>query len=187
MKKSIVFCTSNDLKFAIAQEVCSRYGVELYVQKINIEEVQSEDSKHIVSRKSQAAFTEIAQPVIVSDDSWAFVGLNGFPGPYMHSVDTWFTPDDFLRLTLPLENRQVILTQLLAYKDEKLEKIFANELRGTLLKDLKGTSKNPCHQIISMDSDNGLSIAEKYSSGLDGATHEYSSAWHEFAKWYAGA
>lgn len=183
--KKLVFCSGNVEKFSNARLVCEQYGIELEQAKLSIDEIQSEDGDKIIADKLDKAYAILKKPVIVSDDSWEISGLNGFPGPYMKSINHWFTPEDFLRLTLPLENRCVYLVQRLGFKNGNVSKIFTRKTKGTILKEIRGKYGVTSHKLISMDGDNGLTIAEIYEKGLDKAEREISENWHEFIDWYS--
>lgn len=180
----LVFCSGNAEKFSNALLVCEQYDIELEQAELSIDEIQSEDGDKIISDKLNKAYAILKKPVIVSDDSWEISGLNGFPGPYMKSINHWFTPEDFLRLTLPLEDRTVYLIQRLGFKNESVSKIFIRKTKGTVLKEVKGEYGVTSHKLISMDGDNGLTISEVYDKGLDKAEREVAGNWHEFISWY---
>jgi len=181
---SILFCTDNEDKFTTAKSVFDMAGLELIQIKVDVPEIQSEDPREVALDKAKKAYGAVKRPVVITDDSWDYQGLNGFPGVYMHSVNKWFTPEDFLRLTLPLENRNVILTQYLVYCDGKQSKVFRNDTKGIILKEIKGTSKHPSHTIISLEGDGGLSIAEAYSGKIDKSKRGSAKIWHEFVEWH---
>jgi len=182
--KKIIFVTGNLDKLQTAKDVAGKYGVDILQKDISIAEIQDENPRNIAQDKSNKAYEAVKLPVLVSDDTWCIPGLNGFPGPYMHSVNEWFTPDDFLRLTLPLENRVVTLTQYLVYTDGRNQKVFKHESNGKLLKEVRGSSEYPSHTIIALDSDNGLSIAEAHQTLKDRSLRDSSIVWHEFIDWF---
>ncbi len=182
--KSFLFSTGNSHKFLTAQSVCSDYGITIEQKKMDVEEIQGEDSQQIAIRKAESAYAIVKQPILISDDSWSFTGLNGFPGAYMHSMNHWLSSQDFLRLTLPLKNRQVFLIKYLVYYDGKTAKIFEHTSEGKLLTELKGSSTQPCHEIIAMDGDDGLSVAQVYQQGVTLSDRPSSKIWHDFAKWF---
>lgn len=183
--RSLVFNTGNETKFINAQQVCKQYGLDVVQQNYEIDEIQGEDPEKIAIDKAKKAFKQCNRPVVITDDSWAFLGLNGFPGVYMHSMNAWLTTDDFLRLTLPLNDRRAVVTQYLVYATSKGCKVFKDQNEGTLLKEIRGTSIHPSLTIIAMPGDDGLSIAEAYSQGVDRTRRETTKIWHEFAKWYS--
>lgn len=184
--REVFFATGNDEKFEIAAAVREPLGVSLKRTRLDIDEIQGEDSEAIIRDKAKKAFTVLSQPVIVSDDSWNIPGLHGFPGPYMKSVYHWFTPEDFLNLTRPLTDRRIILVQLLAYQDTTRQRIFRKEHVGKLLTAARGTYGNSLHKVIAMPNDEGLSVAEAYDRGAVRAERDVAAGWRAFVEWYTG-
>ena len=182
--KRLVFSTGNAEKFSTAKQVCSQYGIELTQKKLNITEIQEEDPKKVAEDKAAKAFVAAKQSIVISDDSWSFLGLRGFPGIYMHSMNEWFKPEDFLRLTLTVEDRRVVLTQYLVYADGNRQKIFRQQTKGLLLKEIRGVSEHPSHTLITMIGSKGLSIAETYEQSIDRSMQKTANVWHDFAKWF---
>ncbi len=172
------------MKFNTAKDVCSKRNIELVQKNIDITEIQEEDAKKVAIDKANKAYDIIQKPVVITDDSWGFTGLNGFPGVYMHSVNEWFSAEDFLRLTLPLKNREVIFTQHLIYSDGQQQKVFKRTSKGTLLKEIRGESSHPCLTIISLDRESGKSIAESYDPKKDKSGRIAANIWREFLDWY---
>ncbi|HEY4160905.1 MAG TPA: non-canonical purine NTP pyrophosphatase [Candidatus Saccharimonadales bacterium] len=181
---TLFFATGNAEKFEIAQAACGPLGVTLEQAKLDISEIQGEDSEVIIRDKIQKAFDLLKRPVIVSDDSWSIPGLRGFPGPYMKSIDHWFTPQDILNLTRPLQDRRIILIQLLAFQDERGQKVFRKEHEGALLTEARGAYGNPFQKILAMPGDDGLSVAEAYDLGAVRAERDVAAGWQAFAAWY---
>lgn len=180
----LVFCSGNVEKFSNARLVCELYGIDLEQAELSIDEIQSEDGDKIISDKLDKAYAILKKPVIVSDDSWEISGLNGFPGPYMKSINHWFTTQDLLNLTSQLEDRSVYLIQRLGFKNENVTKFFTSKTKGTILRQSRGEYGVASHKLISMDGDNGLTIAEVYDKGLDTVEREIAGSWHEFIEWY---
>ncbi len=185
--KSLIFSTSNEGKYKTAQSVFSQYGIAVIQKTADVDEIQSEDARIVAIDKSTKTYELLKQPVLITDDSWSFPGLKGFPGVYMHSINTWFSPEDFLHLTQSLKNRRAIYTQYLVYNNGEEHKVFKSEHNGTLLKEIKGSSPHASHMIIAMDGENGLSIAEIHNKNVDRSKRDMSEAWHEFAKWFSKA
>ncbi len=184
LMKEVIFSTGNDEKFLTAKHVCDQYGIKLTQKSADIVEIQEESPERVAVDKASKAFALFKEPVVITDDSWAFSGLKGFPGVYMHSINEWFTPEDFLRLVLPLSDRKVVLTQYLVYKDGNEQKIFTRQTEGELLKEIRGNSKHPSHTVITIAGDNGLSIAEAYDQATDKSTRKSAHIWQDFAEWF---
>ena len=184
--KELVFSTSNPTKFLMGATVCKEYNIALIQNTHDIDEVQSEDVLHVAKRKAEAAFAFTKQPVIISDDAWEIEGLNGFPGTYAKSVNTWFNADDYIRLTKDLENRTVNLIQTLVYQDANTSKVFTCKTTGILLAEARGTAKPTATimEVVCLNKTSGLSIAEELETGTHYSAERTLKVWHEFATWF---
>lgn len=177
----LAFVTGNDLKFTNAQSICGPLGIELVQQQLDIVEIQSDQAEDIAKHKVAEAFNQLKAPVVVTDDTWFFRGLNNWPGPYMKYMNDWLTPDDFLRLTAPVKNREIVLRQVVAYQDDKVQKLFSVDIAGSLMPEVRGESKYPHFTIISFDGGQH-SAAEANGNGYSAITHLH-NAWHDLADW----
>jgi XTP/dITP diphosphohydrolase len=183
---SLIFATGNINKFLVAKLVCNENGVDLLQKNLNIDEIQSENPEKIIIDKLNKAYKLCNSSVLVSDDYWDIPGLNGFPGPYMKSINKWFTPEDFLRLTLPLKDRRVFLIQRIAYRDSTNQKVFDVKTEGEIQKGIRGHKSTANQKIMSMSGDNGLTISEVYDKFTDEERMKRDTAkiWREFLNWH---
>ena len=181
---AITFCTGNYEKLENAKKVGDKFGVTIEQALLEIDEIQSEDAEKIVLDKLSKAFAILQKPVVVTDDSWNIPALNGFPGPYMKSINHWFTPEDYLRLTIELKDRSINLVQWLGYADGTITKVFKHTTKGELLKEIKGQYGNANHKLVSIEGDNGLSVAEVYDKGVNNSERAVAVIWVEFMEWY---
>jgi non-canonical purine NTP pyrophosphatase (RdgB/HAM1 family) len=180
----LTFVTGNAEKFHIAESVFRHHGITLAQGTFDTPEIQEEDAEKIIVDKVAKAFAAAGKPVVVNDDSWAIPGLRGFPGPYMKSVAHWFSADDFLNLTCSLSDRRVVLSQRIAYKDSKTQKIITLEYTGTLLTEARGSYGTGWQKVITMPGDEGMSVAEMYDRGISGMDREVAEGWQAFIAWY---
>lgn len=183
--KQILFSTGNSQKFAKGQSVCHEYGITIVQEPLDIDEVQSEDTEYVARRKAEAAYQLLKQPVVISDDAWGITGLNGFPGTYAKSVNTWFSTDDYIRLTRDLENKEVILIQTLVYQDHDEQLLFVRKTKGIILSEARGQVGAPIQKIVSFEPDQKTSISEKIGDNSHYSGAETLLVWHDFAKWYS--
>ncbi len=181
--KKVIFATTNEDKFSSAHIALTERDIEIERKAAEVPEIQSENPEEVARDKADKIYTKLKHPVIISDDSWSFDGLNGFPGVYMHSMNAWFSAKDFLNLTRSLTNRGVTLTQTIVYQDEDGQKVFVGKIPGTLLTEARGETKHPSLSIISLDSDNGQSIAEAHANGTISTKRATVQVWHEVAEW----
>lgn len=183
----LICVTSNAVKFAIGEALLAQHNIKLSQIVLDIDEIQAEDPEVVIRDKAQKAYALAGHPVVVSDDSWSIPGLNGFPGPYMKSINHWFTPADFIRLTHELTDRTIILQQVLAYHDEHELVIFRSDIPGELTKEARGTAGPPIMKVVVLNGDADLTISQLYEQGIE---HEgtrlarLSGAWQQLAAWY---
>jgi inosine/xanthosine triphosphate pyrophosphatase family protein len=181
----LLYATGNTIKFKQALQACEDNGVQLIQTLLDIPEIQSDDGIEIAKDKAEKVFDQLQKPVVVSDDTWSVPGLRGFPGAYMKSVDHWLNEEDWLRLTLPLKDRRIILRQIVVYKDVNVEKVFSFDLEGILLTDIRGKSPFPHSCITSFDG--GQHSVGEFHERNEQAVRDQRHVWHDFAEWYSKA
>ncbi len=180
---SLIFCTSNQEKLKHAQFACQKHGINLVQIDNQIDEIQSEDLVAIIKHKATSMFDAIQKPLVVSDDSWSIPALNGFPGPYMKSMNHWFTAQDWLNIMQSYTNRQIFLTARLAYIDNSgLITIFEETDELKLLNFASEKPSIPISQVASL-LDKNIPLSElpqaefeKYYAGR--------KLWNDFLNWY---
>lgn len=184
----ITFATKNSQKFYAAKTICAIYNIDISQFSPEIDEIQGEDPENIAIDKANKAFASLCAPVVIVDDTWNVPALKGFPGPYMKSMNKWFEPSDWLRLMNNITDRQIFMHQILVYKTETLTKVFSAKIPGIMLHSSRGDpGLNTSQAVISLDVDEGKSIAEVYS-GKKVNTNRYiqrGDVWVKFAKWYS--
>lgn len=180
--KTMAFVTGNNNKFHTAALVLESIGLKLIKKPLEIDEIQSEDIEYIARDKAQKAFAVLQKPLLVNDDSWSIHGLNGFPGPYMKSVTHWFSAQDFINLTAPLEDRRVTLHQIAVYQDESGQKLFKKAIAGVLLDKATDFPGPSWANVVSLTKD-GRSLAEVRDTTPEQLASENDTVWHDIASW----
>lgn len=183
---TLTYVTSNKIKFDTATLICAPLGVNLQQATADVPEMQGNDGEIIARDKAQRAYDILQRPIIISDDSWSIPGLKGFPGPYMKYMNEWLTEEDWLRLVKPLEDRRIVLRQVIVYQDANGQHTFHTDVEGVLLRKPHGASHFPHLTLASFD--NGTtSIAEAIEkSGSALATANRTSSWHALCEWVNG-
>lgn len=178
----LTFVTSNPQKVQFAKQALAPFGLEIKNIFLELEELQSDDPKVIITRKAQDAFTKIQTPVVVSDHSWEFAALNGFPGPYMHFINDHLRADDLLRLMEGKTDRRAILHEYICYCDGRRTRVFSEDISGVVLTASEGDGV-PGQQIISLSGDNH-SIAYHINHDNDPRGDSPRKVWEDLAVWY---
>jgi XTP/dITP diphosphohydrolase len=179
--RTITLVTGNEQKIRGAQVTLEPYNIKVVGQNLDIVEIQDEDGEVIARDKAEKAWLLLQEPLIVNDDIWMIPGLNGFPGPYMKSMNHWLNADDWLRLTRDLTDRRIVLRQFVIYQDVDGQTLFTVDIEGTLLTEARGEASNHNDTIVSFN-DQGLSNAEIRATGKSSIEHRH-TAWHEVAAW----
>ncbi len=183
-RKKLYCATGNAQKFALGKRAFAAHGIELEQVFIEIDEIQGEESEAILADKARKAFELVGAPVLVSDDSWSIPALNGFPGPYMKSINHWFEPRDFLNLLQDKTDRTVYLDQYLAYIDEAGIVTFNKRLTGVFVTEPRGETGPPIMRVVELE-DDGMTIAEVYDAGISEQRGAKRDAWSDAAAWFA--
>lgn len=185
-QKEIIFVTGNPDKLRTANVICEPFGITLKQTVFDIIEIQSEDARTIALDKAMKAY-ELAggQPVVVNDDSWAILGLHGFPGPYMKSMHHWFTAEDFLRLTQPLTERRVTLSQYTVYQDERGQRLFQQDIEGIVLPEIRGRHDTSSFMTLVSFDGGKTSVAENQANGKT-SIDNFRTTWHDLGEWLTG-
>lgn len=180
--KKVLYVTGNAIKFQLGQTICRAQGLEMEQGMFDAPEIQDEDGEIVARDKAQKAFEHFQKPIVVCDDNWIIPALNGFPGPYMKSMNHWFTAQDWLRLTSTLDDRRIILRQIAVYQDANGQRAFTCDIEGILLREARGKSPYPHSEITSFDGGR-TSNAEHHARGETSADHRQ-TVWHDFARWF---
>ncbi len=182
--KELLFATTNDEKFAAAKAVLETHGIKVTQLDLDIDEIQGEDSVKIALDKSVKAYQKAGQPVVITDDSWAYHGLGGFPGAYMHAVNEWFSRDIWNKIAKIVTDRSITLTQHLVYYDGTTQKLFTANINGKFIEEPRGDSVHPSLCLAVMDGDDGLTVAEALSTAKKRDERAVAKVWQQFAAWF---
>jgi len=177
---NITYVTSNKGKIAVAKRYLTPLGITVEGSHLEMEEIQSHLGEEVIRRKAMQAFQALKKPLIVSDHFWNFEALRGFPGAYMKYMNEWLTPQDFLNLMKPYQNRTVYLEEYLFYTDGTNEKLFYEPVKGRVLHEVYGAEKEASRAIVSLRED-GMSIAQCIEKGIN-SVDEY-EIWTKISEW----
>ena len=138
----IIFVTTNDDKWQVAVCVLREYPIELKRAQIETPEIQSMEVEQIAGYSSEYAANRLRKPVIVTDVGYFVSALNGFPGPFQKYVNGWLTPDDFINLMKPYEDRSVKVKECLAFCEPGGEPVcFTSTLNATIAREPAGKGR----------------------------------------------
>lgn len=182
--QQVTFVTGNRNKFYEASSICSKFDVELIQKSFDIDEIQHHDALEITRAKALSAYKKVSGPIVVNDSSWSIPALKGFPGGYMKDVSRWLNAADFRALMQYQEDKQIYLTDTVAYYDGDELNIFSHRRRGVFLTELDVDSEAKFDSLVEMDGEPGT-ISEIIKKGnWDVSSDELYRHWYDFARWY---
>lgn len=123
--------TSNLGKLRELQAVLPQ-SLALMHKDLELDEIQSLDTREIVSRKAREAYKIVGEPVIVEDVSAELASLNGLPGPFVKFFMKKLGNDSLYKLGG--EGDHVTVRCTIAYYDGEHEIITDGTMLGTITK-----------------------------------------------------
>lgn len=181
----LIFATGNSRKIKEATLALALVNVEIKQQKIDIEEIQNKDGKKVTEHKAAEAYKILRCPPVVNDTYWTIPALNGFPGPYMKDIDSWFAVEDWQRL-LKEQNRSIICHENVVFVNAKGKlHWFGKQFKGIFVDKPKGKNipkNSTLEKLISFDGGCNTLASLHDEENLPFDPQDY--CWADFAKWY---
>ncbi|MEX0895671.1 MAG: non-canonical purine NTP pyrophosphatase [Patescibacteria group bacterium] len=137
--KSLAFVTTNDGKFRSFSSHFNLEGWKIIQEKIITPEIQSDSTESIAVSSAEFATKILNMPVAKEDVGLYISSLNGFPGPFLNQVESWFKNEDFERLLsnsseTPAYWQYSIALAIPGYQT----KVFTTQHHGTMINKIKG-------------------------------------------------
>ena len=183
--ETVTFVTGNTYKFQVAQLALKDTGINLVQNVINPPEIQSISVSEIASQSAIWAAEKLKQPVIVTDVGYYIKSLNGFPGPFIKWVNSWFTTQDYLNLLKDKTDRSVDVVEALAFcRPGELPHVFTDAIPATLAESLG--SSGGYSPISAIYIPQGYSVVESELSRetMVDYWNKHSTKWQQFIDFY---
>jgi len=182
--KEILFATGNSRKIEEASKTLKAFNVTVNPIKIDIDEIQHQDSSEITKAKARAAYEITHKPVVVSDTSWEIPALGGFPGGYMKDISAWFNAKDWLSIMARHENKTIYCHEHLAYFDGKDLQHFVSTYKGFFINEVRGIAddRESIDQVVILYGD--LTLAEYHARGDIASAGKELFHWKDFGEWF---
>ncbi len=182
--KKILFATSNSRKIEEAHKTLMPFAITVEPIKVDIDEIQSQDSSEITTSKARAAYDRVKSPVVVSDTSWDVPALGGFPGGYMKDISSWFDAEDWLALMSRHEDKTIHCHEHVAYFDGTTMQHFVASYTGSFVGEARGRidKSESIEQVVTLYGD--LTMAEYLELGKIASAGEVLEHWRQFGEWF---
>lgn len=135
----IFFATSNDHKFAEAEEMLGRAGIAIRRMPLAHNEIRSESTEEIARDALAYAYGRLGKPVFVEDAGLFIDSLNGFPGTYSGWALRKIGTAGILRLLSGSDNRAARFESCIAYTDGRSTEAFLGVCRGSIAENRRGS------------------------------------------------
>ena len=181
--EKLFFATTNQHKFAEAEDILSEFSIEISILKEKKIEIQSPSIEEI-ARKSASWIIENHSGKIIVEDAGFFVeSLGGFPGPYSSYVFDKIGTEGILRLLEGKDNRTAEFRSAVAFCKSGYDiKIFTDKIVGIVAFERKGTEGFGFDPIF-IPSKMTRTFAEMSIKEKSNYSHR-AGALRKFAKWY---
>lgn len=136
---TLKFATSNMGKLNSLRREFLDHGIEIDQIFLEMPEIRSSDVQEIAESKVRYAFSELHEPVVVSDTGFYIDSLNGFPRAFVNFVLETIGIDGILKL-VEGKSRICEFQECLAYFDSTLIEpvYFLGSVKGSLASVKKG-------------------------------------------------
>jgi non-canonical purine NTP pyrophosphatase (RdgB/HAM1 family) len=135
MARLPVFITGNQNK---ADYLSRQLGLQLDFVKVELDEIQESDPKHLLEHKLRQAYETVGRPVLVEDVSLAFTALAGLPGPYIKWFIDGAGADACCRMLDGFDNRSAEAICTFGYFDGTEFTYFQKRAPGTISEHPRG-------------------------------------------------
>ncbi len=179
----LLFVTGNKNKFAEAQKITKRAGIEIKQYHERPVEIQSSSLHDIARHSCQHALELVNQSLFVEDAGMFIYQFNGFPGPYSSYVLKTLDNPGLLKLMDDVKERYAVFRSVIAYGEPEREiHLFEGETKGTISRRIRGTEWGFDPIFIPEEGD-GSTYAEMSDEMKNRISHRAKSL-AKFVQWY---
>ena len=134
----IRFVSRNEFKLREAATILANAHVHVIPLKINLEELQTQDTARLVKDKTLKAFREIGRPLFVEHTGLYLSHLHGLPGGLTQIFWDTLQAERFADLFGKVDERSVVAKTVIGYTDARQFFMFEGEVAGTIADSPRG-------------------------------------------------
>ncbi len=135
--KQLFFVSSNNNKFEEIKKILVNFNIKIKFCKIELVEIQSENSLEISIEKAKTAFKYLKQPLIIEDDGLFIKSLGGFPGQYSSFVYKTLGNKGIIKLLEEVKDREAEFKSIIVYISDSLLEVFEGISKGYISSDIR--------------------------------------------------
>jgi non-canonical purine NTP pyrophosphatase (RdgB/HAM1 family) len=186
MASNLTFATSSSWKYRQGQAYLKQYDITVEQADLELPESRSEDVLEIAKEKAAYAYNQLKQPVIVIDGAFHVAALNGFPKTFVKFAEKYVGASGVLKLMEGKKDRSYEWSNVLCYRDARVEKCFVGYIRGVIIDKLDGDAPANDFGLIQLPD----SYDKTFSNMTRDELHHFEehtwspTLFKEFADWY---
>lgn len=136
----LYYVTGNKLKVKLANQVFSKYGINVIQEDMDFDEIQSLDCEVVANTASKALANLLNKPVLKNDSGLFIDCLDGFPGALSKFCESNIKASGYIKLLEGIENRNCHWVEVLSYCEPGGEPVcFTSISSGTISEDVRET------------------------------------------------
>ena len=178
------FVTSNVYKVQEARRVLAEYRVATAILRVEVPEIQDDDTENIAKASAEEAARRSNLPVMVEDAGLFIEGLGGFPGPYSSYVYRTLGTEGVLKLMRGVNQRDAHFRSVVAFCDPgAVLRSFQGRVEGRITWKERGSSGFGFDPVFEPSGSRGRTFAEMTMQEKNRYSHR-AKALRKFARWY---
>lgn len=134
----IRFLSGNPHKLREAQAILGRVDIDVIPLSVKIEELQTDDTDHLVRDKVLRAFAKVGRPLFVEHTGLYVASLNGLPGGLTQVFWDTLEADRFSDLLGKAPDPSVTARTVIGYCDGRTVELFRGEVHGRVADSPRG-------------------------------------------------
>jgi XTP/dITP diphosphohydrolase len=139
LQPEVRFVSTNRFKVAEAKSILEKVGVKIIPASLKIEELQTKDTKNLVTDKLLKAYRQIGRPLFVEHTGLYLERLNGLPGGLTQIFWDTLEADRFCELFGQGPDNKVVAKTAIAHCDGRQIEFFFGEVGGTVVASPRGS------------------------------------------------
>jgi XTP/dITP diphosphohydrolase len=134
------YVTRNPHKFREAYTVLERFGIQVRMLRLRVDEIQDMDVVRVARFRAEQALRKTSRPVLVEDSGLYIKSQNGFPGALSSHVYRMIGVEGILKLMAGVEEREAQFRSAVVYARRPREfRVFTGRLDGSISKEPVGS------------------------------------------------
>jgi XTP/dITP diphosphohydrolase len=137
---TLYYVTRNPYKFREACTVLERFGIQVRMLRLRVDEIQDMDVVRVAKFRAEQALRKTSRPLLVEDSGLYIKSQKGFPGAFSSHVYRTIGVEGILKLMAGVEEREAQFRSAVVYARRPLKlRVFTGRLDGSISREPAGS------------------------------------------------